>query len=68
MFETDEERTAFVIRLPVHPLAKTVTPEVTGEVERLLRAMASSVSKQDRVGAKVTYEVYETLCRAAELT
>ena len=46
LFETDEERTAFVIRLPAHPLAKPVTPEVTGEVERLLRAMAGEMSRQ----------------------
>ena len=50
LFETDEERTAFVIRLPVHPLVKPVTPEVTGEVtgevERLLRAMHGEMSRQ----------------------
>ena len=26
------------------------------------------VAKQDRIGARVPHEVYETLCRAAELT
>jgi uncharacterized protein (DUF1778 family) len=30
--------------------------------------MASTVAKQDRIGARVPHEVYETLCRAAELT
>ncbi|MFA7293377.1 MAG: DUF1778 domain-containing protein [Rhodocyclaceae bacterium] len=30
--------------------------------------MATTVAKQDRIGARVPHEVYETLCRAAELT
>ena len=30
--------------------------------------MASEIAKQDRIGARVPHEVYETLCRAAELT
>jgi len=30
--------------------------------------MESVVAKQDRIGARVSHEVYETLCRAAELT
>ena len=30
--------------------------------------MSTAVSKQDRIGARVPHEVYETLCRAAELT
>ena len=30
--------------------------------------MASAIAKQDRIGARVPHEVYETLCRAAELT
>lgn len=30
--------------------------------------MESSTAKQDRIGARVPHEVYETLCRAAELT
>jgi ATP-dependent DNA helicase RecG len=34
LFETDDDRTSFVIRLPSHPLAKG-TPEVTPEVGRL---------------------------------
>ena len=28
--------------------------------------MGIGVSKQDRIGARVPHEVYETLCRAAE--
>ena len=53
LFETDDDRTAYVIRLPVHPLAQTVAPvttevtgEVTGEVGRLLRAMSGDMSRQ----------------------
>ncbi len=30
--------------------------------------MASAIAKQDRIGARVPHDVYETLCRAAELT
>ena len=30
--------------------------------------MGAVVAKQDRIGARVPHEVYETLCRAAELT
>ena len=30
--------------------------------------MASAISKQDRIGARVPHEIYETLCRAAELS
>ena len=28
--------------------------------------METGISKQDRIGARVPHEVYETLCRAAE--
>jgi uncharacterized protein (DUF1778 family) len=30
--------------------------------------MESVITKQDRIGARVPHDVYETLCRAAELT
>ncbi|MDP2821710.1 MAG: DUF1778 domain-containing protein [Sulfuritalea sp.] len=30
--------------------------------------MGTAIAKQDRIGARVPHEVYETLCRAAELT
>lgn len=30
--------------------------------------METSIIKQDRIGARVPHDVYETLCRAAELT
>lgn len=30
--------------------------------------MGTMTAKQDRIGARVPHEVYETLCRAAELT
>lgn len=52
VFETDDARLSFVIRLPRHPLAliptvgtPEVTGEVTGEVERLLRAVVGEMSR-----------------------
>ena len=30
--------------------------------------MGTTIAKQDRIGARVPHEVYETLCRAAELS
>jgi ATP-dependent DNA helicase RecG len=57
LFESDESRTAFVIRLPVHagarvpPRAETgspeVTPEVTPEVRRLLQVLDGELSRQE---------------------
>jgi len=32
------------------------------------KIMGTAIAKQDRIGARVPHEVYETLCRAAELT
>jgi uncharacterized protein (DUF1778 family) len=32
------------------------------------KKMDIAIAKQDRIGARVPHEVYETLCRAAELT
>jgi len=53
LFETDDDRLSFVIRLPRHPLSLVptvgggeVTGEVTGEVERLLRAVVGEMSRQ----------------------
>ncbi|WP_217907206.1 Fic family protein [Massilia sp. BJB1822] len=53
VFETDEGRSAYLIRLPAHPLAQIpeapfigAAGEVTGEVERLLRVMAGEMSRQ----------------------
>ena len=40
VFESDEERTSFVVRLPVHPLANEtpqVTPQVTPNAPRASR-------------------------------
>lgn len=61
LFETDDDRTAYLIRLPVHPLARApddvtevapqVTGEVTGEVARLLRAMTGELARQDMPNA-----------------
>ncbi|CAM5783579.1 MAG: DUF1778 domain-containing protein [Burkholderiales bacterium] len=30
--------------------------------------METALTKQDRIGARVSHDVYQTLCRAAELT
>lgn len=49
LFETDDDRLSFVIRLPRHPLSLVPTVgggEVTGEVERLLRAVVGEMSRQ----------------------
>ena len=58
VFESDDERVSFLIRLPVHPLAPKlagqvtgqatgqVTGEVTGEVERLLGVHDGEMSRQ----------------------
>ena len=45
VFETDEERLSFVVRLPVHPLAKRPTPEVTPEVQRVLEAVQGEATR-----------------------
>ena len=62
VFETDDDRAAYVIRLPVHPLAQVtatdaqevttevtpeVAPEVTPEVGRLVAALQGEMSRQD---------------------
>jgi ATP-dependent DNA helicase RecG len=54
LFETDDERLAFVIRLPRHPLALVptagtgeVTTEVITEVERVLRVLVGEMSRQE---------------------
>lgn len=57
MFETDDDRLSFVIRLPSYPLAMggitpteqatgEVTGEVTGKVERLLRVLNGEMPRQ----------------------
>jgi len=57
-FETDADRTSFLIRLPAHPQAKrnpevtgevtaVVTGEVTGEVGRLLAAIAGEMKRTE---------------------
>jgi ATP-dependent DNA helicase RecG len=58
LFETDDERLAFVIRLPRHPLARVPTGdagEVTPEVEKVIRALPGALSRQvlqDALGMK----------------
>ena len=63
LFETDDERASFVIRLPVHPLAQAATAEVTGEVtmevtmevNALLKAIDGEMPRrelQDLLGLK----------------
>lgn len=50
LFETDDDRLAFVIRLPRHPLSLVpppeVTPEVTPEVGRLLAVLHGEMSRE----------------------
>jgi len=49
LFETADDRLAFVIRLPRHPLSlvpSADTTQVTGEVDRLLRAVEGEMSRQ----------------------
>lgn len=53
LFETDDDRTSFVVRLPVHDGARTAskafpeaTGEVTGEVRRLLAVLSGDMSRQ----------------------
>ena len=49
-FETDDERSSFVVRLPVHLSARQktlVTAEVTAEVDRLLRVLEGDLSRAD---------------------
>lgn len=46
LFETDDDRLSFVIRLPRHPMALAstteVTPEVTPEVEKVVHALPTA--------------------------
>lgn len=51
IFETDDDRTYFATRFPIHPKAKKkndvkVAPEVTGEVTRLLNAIQGDMKRQ----------------------
>lgn len=54
MFETDDDRLSFVIRLPTRPAAMAentlttqVTPEVTPEVERVVLTLQDELSRTD---------------------
>ena len=49
LYEIDDDRAAFVIRLPVHAGAhatREVTTEVTTEVRRVVAAMNGELSRQ----------------------
>jgi ATP-dependent DNA helicase RecG len=46
VFESDDERTSFVIRLPLHPLAQQPIAQVTGEVDRLLLVLDGEMPRQ----------------------
>ena len=59
LFESDEDRLSFVIRLPCHRLAQSVppevTPEVTPEVGRVVLALQEALSRtglQQALGLK----------------
>ncbi len=58
LFETEDDRIAFVIRLPCHPLARggstataQVTEQATEEVQRLLCALTGEMSRQQLLDA-----------------
>ncbi|MES2530756.1 MAG: ATP-binding protein [Pseudomonadota bacterium] len=84
VFESDEERTAFVVRLPVHPKAMAtpevtaeVAAEVTAEVARLLRAVTGEMSRQQIQDAlalrhaehfRVAYLIPALACGVIEMT
>jgi ATP-dependent DNA helicase RecG len=62
VFETDDDRLSYLVRLPVHPLVKhaqeatdQVTTEVTTEVGRLLGALQGTMARttlQEAMGLK----------------
>lgn len=53
LFETDDNRLAFVIRLPRHPLAlvPTGTAQVTGQVGRLLAVISGEMTRDEMQAA-----------------
>lgn len=65
-----EARFAFVWKtIGWHRLAPNWRQWYTGAFsERKAFPMGTTVAKQDRIGARVPRDVYETLCRAARLT
>lgn len=54
VFETDDERLSFVVRLPSHPALRAdlaTTEQVTEQVHRLLTTMRGDMSRQDLLDA-----------------
>jgi ATP-dependent DNA helicase RecG len=54
VFESDDDRLSFVIRLPCHPLVVgeiTPTAQVTREIQRLLGALVGEMSGQQLLDA-----------------
>lgn len=54
LFETDDDRSAYVIRLPSHPRSQapdepstSITGDVTGEVARLLLAVTGEMTRKE---------------------
>ena len=45
LFEANDERASYVVRLPVHPLAKQPTTDVTVEVADLLQVIQGNISR-----------------------
>lgn len=62
VFESDDERSSYLVRLSVHPeaialkaLSPEVTPEVAPEVAKLLNALKGEMSRrvlQEKIGLK----------------
>lgn len=47
VFETDEDRTYFLVRLPMHEGFSSITPEVTPEAYRLIAALKGEMSRAE---------------------
>ena len=47
VFETDEDRTYFLVRLPIHEGFSSITPEVTPEAYRLIAVLKGEMSRAE---------------------